>query len=567
MTLVPRWLVRLAGGSPSLHRELAREARADELDRLQWVIHEDARRFEGAMASRAGRGPFRFGEVGKDAPYLIPFDNLFNNAAWVTGSTGSGKTRFAGAIVHEAIARILRGYEGAVICLDAKGGEDSLSDLALRSVAQLALQLDPRARQSLLQRLTTLRFHGPEYLVPFQILAPSLGLDPLAQGAVVAEILEAVVGRGIGARQESTLTKGLAGAISGRKNLVEFRYAIEDRGALAALLARSPIPEVRRDAGRIARESQSSIDGLASRVDLLLRSPGTKAMLAGEGALDFAPCFLPGAVTIIDASTSPALGAITLAYLTNALFAPGRRVRGKTLIVADEIQSAAMNPSNVRCLEKILTQGRSFGAAGLISCHQSVQQLPTEIRAMLSTNIALRVVGRSGADDARLAAEFLPRSGRVPKARLPGVPPPERPDFLSASEEERHHVEELSRLPRRHFLVADRREPFQPRIIRAASFDPPPLDRLPKEIVDAVLRGRSGRPRDELLRTVRELEERLLTGESSEADDGLAEPAATTPLRRRNAAATRTAKSARPLPDFPDLVSGRVPRTKRGGVP
>lgn len=567
MTLAPRWLVRLAGGPSFLHRELARAARADELERLQGVIHEDARRFEGAMASRSGRGPFRLGDVGKDVPYLVPFDHLFDNASWVTGSTGSGKTRFSGAIVHEAVTRILRGYEGAVICLDAKGGEDSLSDLALRSVAELAAKLDPRARQSLLDRLTTLRFHAPEYLVPFQILAPIRGLDPLAQAAVVAEILEAVVGRGIGARQESTLTKGLAGAISGRKNLVEFRYAIEDRRALAALLAQSPIPEVRRDAGRIARESQSSIDGLASRVDLLLRSPGTKAMLAAEGAIDFASCFLPGSVTIIDASTSPALGAIILAYLTNALFAPGRRVRGKTLIVADEIQSAAMNPSNVRCLEKILTQGRSFGAAGLISCHQSVGQLPTEIRSMLSTNIALRVVGRSGADDAKLAAEFLPRSGRVPKPRLPGVPPPERPEFLSMAEEERHHVEALARLPRRHFLVADRREAFQPRIIRAASFDPPTLDRLPPAIVDAVLRGRSGRPRDELLRNVRELEERLLADESSEAIDGSSEPATTTPLRRRSGAATRATKSAKPLPDFPDLVSGRTPRTKGGGVP
>lgn len=573
MTLVPQWLVRLAGGTPRSNVALARTARAEEVEALHAHLHEDERRFEETMGGRDGGTSIRLGETEDGVPYRVPQNFFDGSSAWFTASTGAGKTRFAAHLVMELVRAALGGAPVSVICLDMKGGENSLADLTLRALASLAAgAVALRAR--LLAHLLTVQFFASPFLVPWQVLASDGSVEPMTQGSGLAEILEAIIGRGLGARQESSLTLLLAAGIDARKNLIEVRHALDDRSRLAELFSRSRLPEVRRFAGRIARESQSSLDGLAARVDLLLRSSSAKAMLAGTNTLDLHACFEPGAVTVVDVGGAPigaegpaaALGAITLAYLTHAIFDSRRRVRGFTVLVTDEIQSAALSSSNVHCLERILTLGRSFGVS-LVSCHQSAAQLPSEIRTILSTNIAMRILGTSGADDARLSAEYLPRTGRLQKPRLPGMPPPERLEFLSASEEERVRVAELGRLPRQHFLVADRRESFQPRIVVAPNFNPPPWNAIDPELRDAVLRGRAGVPREDLLRHARELEARLLAEtDADSASPDAAEGAVTAPSRRPRAAATKSRKGAE-LPEFPDVVTGRARNARRGGVP
>lgn len=571
MTLVPKWMLSLMGDSKPGRRALARDALALEVDALHAAVHADARRFADAMASRTG-GAFLDLGAAEGARYRLPFDAL-RGGAWVTASTGAGKTRLAGRVAGDLVGASLGGLPVSVVCLDMKGGEDGLADLVLRAAAALGASLAPSARAALFSRIITLSFSNGPFLTPWQVLAPDPAVDPLTQAAALADILEAAVGRGLGARQEMSLSLLLAGAIDRGIGLIELQHALDDRSRAARLLASSRVPEARRFAPRLARETQASIDGLGQRLGLLARTATAKAMAAGGGRLDFAPCFEPGAVTVIDASGAGGpFGAVALASLTHAAFAEGRKVRGHTVLFADEVQSAAANPSNVRCLERILTQGRSFGLS-LVSCHQSVAQLPAEIRSLLATNTTLRIIGTSGADDARLAGEYLPRTGRVPRPRLPGEPPPARPDFLSAAEEERQRVAELARLPRGRFLVADRREPFQARVVTVPAFDPPAWRDLPPDAADAVRRGRLGRPRAEFVERARRLEEQLLADTGEENNDGgdCEAPAPAVPRRRPRGAVTGAvagaARPAAPLPGFPDLVTGRASRPRRGGLP
>ncbi len=575
MTLVPAWLVGLAGGSAKRNVALAREARTREVDALHAHLHADETRFEETMRGRAPGETIELGQTTDGQPYRVPLGFFEGSSAWLTASTGAGKTRLAAHLVMELVRASLRGVPVSVICLDMKGGEDSLSDLTLRALASMMAR-GAALRDRLLARLLTIGFFANPFLVPWQILRSDSAVDPLTQAAGLAEILDAIIGRGLGARQESSLALLLAAGIDAEKNLIEVRHTLDDRGRLAELFARSRLPEVRRFAPRIARESQSSLDGLGARVDLLTRSASAKALLAGTSSIDLHACFESGAITVVDVGGAPigaegpaqALGAITLAYLTHAIFDSRRRVRGFTVIVTDEIQSAALSASNVHCLDRILTLGRSFGAS-LVSCHQSAAQLPSEIRTILSTNIAMRVLGTSGADDARISAEYLPRTGRVQKPRLPGMPPPERVEFLSATEEERVRVQELGRLPRQHFLVADRRESFQPRVVVAPRFVPPAWSTIDPALRTAVLRGRAGVPREELVRNVRALEERLLDERergASTPDDAVDDGAVTAPRRRPRAGSTKRS-SARDLPEFPDVMSPRGDRPRRGGLP
>lgn len=149
------------------------------------------------------------------------------------------------------------------------------------------------------------------------------------------------------------------------------------------------------------------------------------------------------------------------------------------------------------------------------------------------------------------------------------MPPPERLEFLSAAEEERVRVAELGRLPRQHFLVADRREPFQPRVMVAPSFAPPAWRAIDPTLRTAVLRGRAGVPREVLTERVRLLEERLLLDAEPASDDVVddAPEGAVTVPRRRPRAAPATRAQARELPAFPDVIGGRTGRARRGGVP
>mgnify|MGYP000909103086 CR=1 FL=1 len=130
-------------------------------------------------------------------------------------------------------------------------------------------------------------------------------------------------------------------------------------------------------------------------------------------------------------------------------------------------------------------------------------------------------------------------------------------------------VAELGRLPRQHFLVADRRESFQPRVVVAPSFAPPAWNTIAPALRTAVQRGRAGVLRTELQRQVRELEERLLRDfepASDDADDDASDAAATLPQRRPHARATKP-RAPRDLPEFPDVVAGRAGRARRGGLP
>src|SRR5207245_2723794 len=100
--------------------------------------------------------------------------------------------------------------------------------------------------------------------------------------------------------------------------------------------------------------------------------------------------------------------------------------------------------------------------------HQGASQLPVELLTSLDTNCVLRFVGRSSERDAVAASEWLPRTGRVRRARVPGSPKMAGGPFLADSQEARYWIGELGRLRGQHFLVSDRRAPFSPRIVRAA---------------------------------------------------------------------------------------------------
>jgi hypothetical protein len=309
---------------------------------------------------------------------------------------------------------------------------------------------------------------------------------------------------------------------------------------------------------RLGREAAVTVDGVGARLDALLRVSSLKAALAGPGMLDLRKCFAPGAFTVIDAGGAPmgaegakkAVASLLLTRLSWAGFDSSWTPTCPTIIIGDEIQDA-LTSSTVHVVERVVTQGR-FRKLGLWSVHQSAAQLPANLHTILNTNARIRVIGRSGAEDCRAAAEWLPTTGRVVKQRLPGEMRPTSPQFLTAAEELRHRTAALSKLPERQFVVADRLAPFAARVVVAEPFDPPPWDAVPADLRAAVERGAIGMPREELLKRAEEIEGKAAVSLQTASSGSGA------PRRGRRERGT--------VLELPDIIQNRS-RGTGGGVP
>jgi hypothetical protein len=503
VTLPSSRALRLVGLTRGRERFLAEASHAEECARFDRDVQADEARFRTRMAEVERLQHVVLGKTDTGTEYRITLRDLTSLPAHVTAATGAGKSRFVGSFMARIVSAIVRGEPVSIAVADGKW---ETADQFLRSVAHVAEGLRGRRREDFLSRLYTFRFFDKTYLPSWPLLAKAAGVDIATQADAVAEVLSEIVADAmVGPRQRSMLSAILALAIEFGVPAVALPWLLNAPNEVAALAARSSLPLVRLDLSRFEREPQGSIDGLIARLGILLRSSSLKAVLSGATPFDFATCFEPGRMTAFDFGGAElgaragvrAMGSLAISALANAAFDPRREVRGTTIIVVDE-PNAFLTSVSLGQFERLITLGRSFGAGGVMFVHQGPTQLPQEFQSLLSTNVALRVLGRSGERDALAASEWLPRTGRVPRPREPGVRPTAQGKFMSEGQEERFRIAQIGRLPARSFVVADRRMDFAPRIVRAPDFDPPAWSDIQADVRDAVLRGTVGVPRHEL---------------------------------------------------------------------
>jgi hypothetical protein len=554
VTLVSPWLLRAAGYDRRRERVLAEASRGAERRALQEESMAEDISFSEAMERLSRQSSVELGTTASGVPYRIALDDLVSLPAWITGGTGSGKTRFVGSFVARILSQLMNGAPVSIVVVDGKG---ETVDHLLRSTAALVERLPPGGRGAALSQIQTLRFFGRAFLPSWPLLEPLPDVPIATQADAVAEVLsELATDATVGPRQRSTLAAVLALAIEFRVPAVALPWLLAAPTEVTTLAAQSSLPSVRLDLSRFEREPQASVDGLVARLGTLLRVPAIKAVLSGETPFDFGTCFEPGTITALGfdgadlgaRSAVRALGSLAISALANAAFDPRRQVRGKTIILLDEPQTFLTSVSLAQ-LERLVTLGRSFGAGGVFFIHQGPGQLPQEFGTLLTTNIPLRVIGRSSEQDALGSAEWLPRTGRVPRPRDMGSRGQGMSRFFSEGEERRFRALEIGRLPERRFLVADRRAPFGSRIVRAPDYDPPTWQELNPSTAEAVQRGASGVSRTVLEARVAALEE---------ASAARFEPAiqAAGGSRRRG----RTAVT-------PDVVGGDRTGGSRGEIP
>ncbi|TAK31192.1 MAG: hypothetical protein EPO40_05690 [Myxococcaceae bacterium] len=422
----------------------------------------------------------------------------------------------------------MSGEPVAVIVIALQG---NFADLVLRALGARLQGASTERRRAVLSRLLTAQFFRGKTLPEWNILAATPHAPPIVQAGTIAEVLENALGSALGGRQETALTMLLALAIEHAMPINLLRLCLHEPTVLQDLARRSKEPLVASYIlHRFSRESAATIDGLGSRIERLLAlDAGIRGALCASSTISFERAFEPGSVSVLDLSGTPlgaegarrAIAALALQSLCFAALSSSRQIRGHTLVFLDEAQ-LAFTPATVRTLETALPTVRQF-RVGLHFINQSLVQVPRDFLHLLSTNLRWRFLGRSGREDAVLSSEFLPRTGRVPKARPPFGPPPERVEFLSRAEETESRVTSLGTMAGRHFIVTERTAPFGPREIVARPFDPPPWDALPAGLREALERGATGVPRDELIERARTMEADAMArfgGDSADVGDG-----------------------------------------------
>ena len=412
---------------------------------------------------------------------IMPGDVAGQGHALVLGATGSGKTYAVAGVIRQLLFELGRGAALGLWVVDHKS---ELAEIVRRLLAQVLAEIPSTEANRLLDRLVVVNPFSTTALVPLQILRPEPGIAPEVQAFEVTSLVNRLGGAELGVRQDSFLFHLVLLGITRGMTLPEVARLLSEPAALAAAATDSPNAEVRAFFSGAARIANGSLEGVRARLHRLLRLPSSRLMLGAHECVSFSN-LLENKIVIADVGSPPLgcedlgrfwAGLVTL-KLTRAIFTrPQHRVRHPVAVMVDEWQEGLAGGGDIADnYERVLTMARSRGVSlWLIS--QSLAgaaRISSSLPKVVSTNTGLQVLFRASAEDAHAMAHLLPVSGRRPRPPVaPWEHAPTSP-FLSASEEQRLLIEEVSQLPDRTFYLWNRRRPYPAQLVRAGNVHVP----------------------------------------------------------------------------------------------
>jgi len=410
--------------------------------------------------------------------------------SWITGATGSGKSYFTAGCLLQVIRL---GY--AVIVVDLKS---ELTEM-LTEIILPALAADPSMRH-LVDRVRIVRPFG-DPLPALRVTEPEPGVPRGIQAHNLAAALADAVGGDLGPRMERVFLRMAALALERRRPLTVLQEWLQTPMAFLRDARSSEDPALRAYAATgFERESRPAIDALASRLDSFLFLDEVRLSLSAPSCVNFSSGLEDGALTIVDLGSPPAgaervqrfwsgilLGRISRAVLSR----PVTDQSPPAWLVIEEAQEA-LSKDSAEQLARVLALARHKRVA-LTLINQQPAQLaavdPMLVR-ILRTNAGFEFAFRCNYEDARSLVEPIPlplgtaRSGEVRQAL----------------------AQDLTRLPRREYLLWAKQEAFGAQRLRSPRLDLASLSRegqcLDPETRRKIQQGTVSIPRSELERIV-----------------------------------------------------------------
>ncbi len=328
--------------------------------------------------------------------------------ALVIGATGSGKTNF---LHHLIVADLLRGHSIIVLC--ARG------DLAL-AVIELAVRagIDP----SLVRFFDLREKQNP------------LGFNPLAgQGEPYYKalgLIDAIAAQveSWGVQLAETFRNALlllAETNSSLNQLEGLFYNASVRRAFIEMATTDSLKDFWRRYDALGPDKQAALaSAVLNKVSALLSTEGLRRMFGHPDPVDLGEHLnQPGSITLVSLAVDELhsagwmTGSIMLSTIRREVFSRAtvaESVRNPIRLYVDEFENFSMQD-----FESILAEGRRFGLS-LVLAHQTLAQLTPKIRSVILGNVGVKVVFRTGYQDAEVLNKDL--AGVKGAFDLPNLP-------------------------------------------------------------------------------------------------------------------------------------------------
>lgn len=360
---------------------------------------------------------------------------------YVIGATGTGKTKFLEFLIQQDIEK---GNGFGVI--------DPHGDLIEDIKGFLTLHYEPTEKE-ISDRLILIDPTDPSFTVTFNPLEKLPNVPIAEQANELISAFRKIWSDSWGVRMEDLMRSSLIALAAAELTLVELPYFLTNRSFREAVLEKVDHPVARNYFQRFDtmtdRAQVTWIEPVMNKINAFFSDERIRQIFSSpKSSFNLRETMDKKKMLLIKLDkgklkdSADLLGSLLMAKIQMAAFSRSdvpQNKRTPFYLYIDEFQNFATESFSV-----VLSEARKYGLS-LIMAHQTLAQIPEELRSLILGNTGIQVYFRLNRHDASLLAkEAFQYSGyEVKSARLRGT------KYWSLGEEWEHHTEALQNLPPR----------------------------------------------------------------------------------------------------------------------
>jgi len=364
---------------------------------------------------------------------------------YVIGATGTGKTKFLEFLIHQDINK---GNGFGVI--------DPHGDLIEDIKSFLALDHDP-TDSVITERLILIDPSDSEYTVSFNPLEKIPNVPASEQANELVSSFKKIWSDSWGVRMEDLMRNSLISLREAGCILTDLPLFLTDRAFRRNVLGKVSHPVAKNYFKRFDsltdRSQVSWVEPVMNKINAFFSDERIRQIFSSQkSSFNLRKVMDEKKMLLIKLDkgklkdSADLLGSLLMAKIQMAAFSRmdiPQSKRAPFYLYIDEFQNFANESFSV-----ILSEARKYGLS-LIMSHQSLSQIPSELRSLILGNTGIQVYFRLNRKDSQvLAKEAFQYSGYEVKYISSF-----RPKFWTLGEEWEHYVEELQNLPHRTCYV------------------------------------------------------------------------------------------------------------------
>jgi excisionase family DNA binding protein len=357
---------------------------------------------------------------------------------YVTGATGTGKTKFLEYLIQQDIEK---GNGFGVI--------DPHGDLIEDIKSFLTLNYDP-TDEEITDRLIYVDPTDPDYTVTFNPLEKIPGVSVAEQANELISAFKKIWSDSWGVRMEDLMRNSLFALGEAGYTLIELPLFLSSRAFRRSVLEKVSHPIAQEYFKRFDtvtdRGQVTWVEPVMNKINAFFSDERIRQMFSSpQNSFNLREAMDDKKILLIKLDkgklkdSADLLGSLLMAKIQMAAFSRSDIPSSKRVsfyLYIDEFQNFASESFSV-----VLSEARKYGLS-LIMAHQTLSQIPTELRGLILGNTGIQVYFRLNRQDAQLLAkEAFEYSGHEVKGMSSF-----RPKYWSLGEEWELHIQELQTL-------------------------------------------------------------------------------------------------------------------------